>query len=561
MWINKITVHDYRAFQKEFNMKLSKNVTVIAGLNGIGKSTLLAILTNVGELKKYKALNGKFFRGEFSDVIMYDKNNDTVGDKAKIYFSDLPSSPSNFNVVKELAFRASIQKRIIKIPKYVKIKGHNTYEKKVTKKEIARYRLIPKKSKNRNNERKVTWPSFYMGLSRLTPIGENDSAIPKKIPNEISAKIITNHKSILSEKEDFKNASIANFDIGTKFPKANITAQSYGFASNSNGQDNTGQILETVYSFENLKKEMEDKGDEYIGGILAIDELDATLHPAAQKKIFDWLLKKSEELNLQIVFTTHSITLLEHASKLQADNNNRDKIKINYLHSFADNPGKVIVKENPNPNYYKYDLQQTYSNIPNHLPEVFVLSEDSITRWFAKSLIKFANNIELFQMNWLNVNISWSHLLNLYDSSPSSFSNFLILLDPDLNFDDEHDSDLKLYMKEHFTAFQVNSSKSNVFVLPGHKSIENMMWDYLHSFSSTASIFDDPLLISSGINYDSLRIIDSRFQNDKNHKQWFKENGSLMNVIIKYWIRDNEKDVRCFVGILLSAYKRIISNE
>lgn len=561
MWINKITVHDYRAFQKEFNMKLSKNVTVIAGLNGVGKSTLLAILTNVGELKKYKALNGKFFRGEFSDVIMYDKNNDTVGDKAKIYFSDLPSSPSNFNVVKELAFRASIQKRIIKIPKYVKIKGHNTYEKKVTKKEIARYRLIPKKSKNRNNERKVTWPSFYMGLSRLTPIGENDSAIPKKIPNEISAKIITNHKSILSEKEDFKNASIANFDIGTKFPKANITAQSYGFASNSNGQDNTGQILETVYSFENLKKEMEDKGDEYIGGILAIDELDATLHPAAQKKIFDWLLKKSEELNLQIVFTTHSITLLEHASKLQADNNNRDKIKINYLHSFADNPGKVIVKENPNPNYYKYDLQQTYSNIPNHLPEVFVLSEDSITRWFAKSLIKFANNIELFQMNWLNVNISWSHLLNLYDSSPSSFSNFLILLDPDLNFDDEHDSDLKLYMKEHFTAFQVNSSKSNVFVLPGHKSIENMMWDYLHSFSSTASIFDDPLLISSGINYDSLRIIDSRFQNDKNHKQWFKENGSLMNVIIKYWIRDNEKDVRCFVGILLSAYKRIISNE
>lgn len=43
MWINKITVHDYRAFQKEFNMKLSKNVTVIAGLNGVGKSTLLAM--------------------------------------------------------------------------------------------------------------------------------------------------------------------------------------------------------------------------------------------------------------------------------------------------------------------------------------------------------------------------------------------------------------------------------------------------------------------------------------------------------------------------------------
>ena len=138
MWINQITVHDYRAFQKQFNMKLSKNITVIAGLNGVGKSTLLAILTNVGELKKYKALNGKPFRGEFSDVIMYDKENDTVGDKATIYFSNLPSNPNEFNVEKKLSFRASTHSRTVKHFNYIKIKGKEIYNKQELKQKITR---------------------------------------------------------------------------------------------------------------------------------------------------------------------------------------------------------------------------------------------------------------------------------------------------------------------------------------------------------------------------------------------------------------------------------------
>lgn len=563
MWINQITVHDYRAFQKQFNMKLSKNITVIAGLNGVGKSTLLAILTNVGELKKYKALNGKPFRGEFSDVIMYDKENDTVGDKATIYFSNLPSNPNEFNVAKKLSFRASTHSRTVKHFNYIKIKGKEIYNKQELKQKITRYRLIPKKSPERNNERKVIWPSFYMGLSRLTPIGEKDSVIPKKIPIDISKKIINDHKEILSEKEDLKDASIANFDIGANFPKANITAKDYGFASNSNGQDNTGQIIEAVYSFANLKKELEDNGKEYIGGILAIDELDATLHPAAQNKIFDWLLKKSKELDLQIVFTTHSITLLEYASKLQGNSVNKENIKINYLHSFADDPGKVIVKENPNPNYYKYDLQQTYSNIPDQLPEVFVLSEDEITRWFAKKLIKYSNKEELLKLEWLDVNISWSHLLNLYNANPNNFSNYIFILDPDLNFNKEHTSQLKEYMKDHFVSFQVNDSNSNIFILPGSKSIENIMWEYIHNITSTSPTFDDPLLIQAGINYDSLRLIDKdeKFTDDNNHKKWFKDNRTLMDVMVKYWIRDNESEVKKFIGIMLSSYKRIASNK
>lgn len=74
MWINKLTLHDYRAFKEECTIELGKNITVIAGMNGIGKSTILAVLTNVGELTGLKTINGSIFRGDFADIIMYDKN-------------------------------------------------------------------------------------------------------------------------------------------------------------------------------------------------------------------------------------------------------------------------------------------------------------------------------------------------------------------------------------------------------------------------------------------------------------------------------------------------------
>lgn len=559
MWIKQIDVHNYRAFQKDFTMNLSQNITVIAGLNGVGKSTLLAILTNVGEVKNYKLLNGKLFRGEFSDVIMYDKGHDTIGDKAKIYFAGLPEDPGSYNVTNPLLFRASVHQRSIKTTKYVKDRASDNYIKKEKKTTISRYRLIPKKSKNRTNERKVVWSSYYIGLSRLDPIGEKDSAVSKGIPDELAQKIIKDHVAILSEKDNLRKASIANFDIGTKFPKANITSDNYGFASNSNGQDNTGQILEAVYSFENLKKEMTQDGQEYIGGILAIDELDAALHPAAQKKLFDWLLKKSKELKLQIVFTTHSITLLEHASRMQRIKENLNSIKINYLHAFGDNPDKVTVKENPEPNYYKYDLQQTYTNTLKQPTDVFVLSEDEVTRWFAKKIIsvgQFSNN--LLKLKWLDVNISWSHLLNLYSSGPDNFKDYFFILDPDLNLDNK-DSQLNDYMNEHYVTFQINSSGSNVFILPGTSAIEQMMWDYVHGIDSANPIFDDPSLIKNGINYDSLRLIDKDYPDDIKHKKWFKDNKLIMDVMIKYWIRDNADEVKKLVGIMASAYKRITS--
>ncbi len=93
MWIKDLKIQDYRAFQHKVKINLNQHLTAISGMNGVGKSTILAVLTNVGEiLSKYKTINGSQFRGEFSDVIMYDENYDKPGDKIIIDFADLPEN-------------------------------------------------------------------------------------------------------------------------------------------------------------------------------------------------------------------------------------------------------------------------------------------------------------------------------------------------------------------------------------------------------------------------------------------------------------------------------------
>lgn len=59
--------------------------------------------------------------------------------------------------------------------------------------------------------------------------------------------------------------------------------------------------------------------DDYKGGILAIDELDATMYPASQKELLAVLRKYSSRLNLQVFFTTHSLSLLESVDDLRVE--------------------------------------------------------------------------------------------------------------------------------------------------------------------------------------------------------------------------------------------------
>ena len=47
------------------------------------------------------------------------------------------------------------------------------------------------------------------------------------------------------------------------------------------------------------------------GGILLIDELESTIHTEALQNSFQWLVKWSKEMNVQIFATTHSLEAID----------------------------------------------------------------------------------------------------------------------------------------------------------------------------------------------------------------------------------------------------------
>ena len=71
MYISKLEIKKFRAFEGEYSFEFVKGVNCLSGHNATGKSTILAILSNCGELKKKdgEQLNGKAFRGEYLSLI------------------------------------------------------------------------------------------------------------------------------------------------------------------------------------------------------------------------------------------------------------------------------------------------------------------------------------------------------------------------------------------------------------------------------------------------------------------------------------------------------------
>lgn len=574
MWIKSLTIHDYRAFQREFNIELSPNLTAIAGENGVGKSTLLAVLTNVGEVKKYKTLAGTPFRGEFSNIIMFDPKFDTVGEKATVELEDIPDSPEQYRVSKRISFRASKHTGKRKKEKYIKSNvNKELYSKKVIQETYIRYRLIPIKTKERNSESKVQFPTYYLGLSRLDPLGEFDTAKSKSIPPEWQTKIEKIHAEILGEKIEQIEA-IANLDVGTRHNKADIATSYYGYESNSSGQDNTGQIIEAVLSFEKLKEEMESNSEYFVGGILAIDEIESTLHPAAQNRLIDWLLKESKKLCIQIVFTTHSLTLLEHLSSLKEDKK-EDGIQINYLKGSNSAPGTITCYENPEKTFYRYNLHETYSK-KNTEPIVKIFTEDKVAQWELKKIIHHLN-LDLPKIEIIDCNLSWNVMVSLIQADPIDFDNFIFILDADMNPDKE-DSDLCKYMESKgLCNFKVNTQDGNLLTFPGEKAVEQELWTYVNSQPAGSELFKDDYLARHGITTpEMIKKLNTINVNDRgtsrpitvgnnskmdDYKMWFKKQSMYRDVFLKFWMKSNSADVKRFGGLLNSMANRIYRNK
>ena len=431
--IKSLKIDKFRLFENQ-EFHFGKRITAISGQNAVGKSTLLGLIGNIIELKESNIF-GKQFRTDFSEIFKASPEFDKTGEhKGTFYLDNLVNSTKDY----EVSFRSTWQN------------------------EGTRFRVIPdrKDESGKKVASKFPLPVVYLGLSRLYPIGETKNKLEKDdlhLTDEEKIWFTEKYASIFSMADSIEDIS----NLKTKEVKSNftgITTEKYDAFCNSAGQDNLGQILLSLLSFNRLKN----KNTDWKGGVLIIDEFDATIHPAAQQKLIDSLFKEAKKNNLQIIFTTHSLSTLEFVSKkYESKENFSDDYKLIFISNANQ---RIKIYQNPSYELIKNNLCLTNTQRIKQDKKLLVYSEDDDTRWFFKKLLYGHAN----KLRFIKANLGCSDLAKLLKEDPDYFSKVLFVVDGDVKKSNPQ------FVK-----------KDNVLALVDTISPENVLYTYLNDKNCT----------------------------------------------------------------------------
>jgi AAA15 family ATPase/GTPase len=360
-------------------------------------------------------------------------------------------------------------------------------------------------------------PIIYLGLKRLIPLATENKISPFK--STIPSKYSTTYSNLIKEIFVLVNDKINPEAIKSTNKKLlAIQTESYGHLGNSAGQDNISQIISSLISFEILK---EKKDVNFKGGIILIDELDSTLYAASQCKLLDVLFRYARKLDIQIIFTTHSIEILEYLNtKIGADT------KVNYF-NLVD--GKVKNTINPSVNYIKRKIKNEVSESVS-VEKINFICEDEVAQYFTKNLI---NNSELKKiMNVEKGPFPDGTLISMAESNHSIFKKVYYILDGDV--------------KEKFKTKKI--PPRTVF-LPSNSRPETIMFKFIKNLSDEDEFWDDENNFTKSTCFNN-------YTNDGKgtHKNWFVDTtnkrffGAGYSKILNRWKKDNPTEVENFLN-------------
>ena len=533
----KIKINDFRLFHNQ-TILLGKYLTVLSGRNSTGKSTILGMIANSGELKKKDGItySSRQFRAEFSELFKGSHKYDRTGaDKFTITLSD-----ENGNETDYRSFRTAWQTKNSHRKKPQEPEGGADQPKSETKipsrekkEDEGRFRVIPfkKLEDGKKTEAKFNYPVLYLGLSRLFPIGESqDGSISTKgivfKSDEHKEWFVNKYTTILSMQSELKE--ITNYSIAETDKKSGIgvSTDQYDYLTNSSGQDNLGQILLALLSFKKLKEE---KGNQWNGGILLIDEIDATLHPAAQNKLIKLFLQEARENGIQIVVTTHSLSFLRNICDRTTYNSHDESVNNNIELYYLTNANRHLeIKRNTPFTESESDLM--VNSIVQSSNKIKLYSEDAEARWFLSKIV----SDYLPYVDVLDITIGCTELINLYKADLQYFGNALLVFDGDVT-----EAQLNKVPE------QTRRNLGNVLMLPGGKRPEQVIYDYLLSLGPDHDFWTGSAR-SLGFTWDYFNehgplSDDYRQETEREkYKKWFVAHQQYFDTarLMDYWMRD-----------------------
>lgn len=524
MGITRVVCLKIDTFRRFSNITIpfGDSITLIAGQNGTSKSTLLGMLAQPFSfgvvhgapankpdksrytenyhglgLHEFMDLTGKPFMYDCDDVFRLSKEFD-FGKKYQ-YETEL-SLPANAGT---------------NLPNNCLLTKSRDRKDKDSKDRITGMRFVTGPgASHKLGEGNFPHPVIYLGLNRLWPLAvtKNCTFSGDALSDKDRRWYVKEYNKILCLDENDNSAKFMDTTEKRKF----ITPESgnYDGESCSAGQDNLSQLLTAILSFRGLKKKL---GDRYQGGMLLIDELDATLHAFAQDKLLELLCKVSNKLGLQIIATSHSLRLLEKAYQSSLKKN----IEILYL---ANEDGKIIIQE-----------FSTYQEISDRLK---VEATPPAKKKPRKVSVVFEDNEGMFMFNQIcgsklsryitranTASLSGGRLKNLADMSKSLPELLDMIFVPDGDM-------AKTWARP----------PKNLLALPGDKRPETLVYQRLYSMKDS-----DPFWKNCGTTYTKQFALTrqggtspEKGENKEWVKKWYKEQG-------QYWGKGNQKVFKSWV--------------
>ncbi len=508
MIIKGIEVKKFRGFN-DVKFELGKHITVIAGQNGTQKTTLLGMISQ--------------------PFTITDEENPMYGEK--------PLSGGNFKSSFSEKFKLSDDFDIPKSHEWT-LKFVDQDEPNFTVESIKKGKPYTtgvrfwKKNDRTKGAGYIQLPVIYLSLSRLFPIGEDESLETNRDISltDVEFEFYRDwHNKILI----IPDVELTSVDYLVSKQKHTLGANTsyYDWRMNSSGQDNIGKILLAIISFKRLKERHE---TDYKGGILAIDELDATLYPGSQIKLIEALRKFSSKYNIQIVFTTHSLSILEKVCDLQVDKKLINQVNVIYLEKID---SEVIAIQNIDFENIKDKLNVSISPSSSKR-KVVVFTEDQEGEIFAKCILKTKRTTNL---EFAGGSLGCGNLLELSRKEIKGFriQDSIIILDGDVSS---------------------KKSNKNILILPGNKPPEKLLADFLYNLQDRSTAWEK---IHKGY---TKQIVFRDYQyhsiiSDRNiAKKWFNQQkeywGRGAAKLINLWIEENSEIVEVFCKTFDDLFKK-----
>jgi len=409
-----IDIERFRSFYNQ-QIKLGSRITVLSGRNGTMKTSLMGLIAH-----------------PFTSVAI-DAFEKPLKTALREVFKLSPAfdiDDYNYNLIIE-----SENNKHIREPVRIYWVGDKT----------NRHRVVV--SGSEKGDGNLTYNTSFLNLKRLYPLVDANAKLDTNNTYALSAQEAIELKDFYetifpsSHYSEFTGVYKPNYK--TTFAPSGSDIK-YDWHTISSGEDNLGAIFNRLLGFQRAFQKKQVTGN----GVLCIDEFESSLHPVAQTRLFTYLLKWASKYKVQIVISTHSLSLISNIYNLHKNDMEHGRISVNFVSKALANNGSLPILHNPS---FALAYKELTLEDPQEAAEarrIKVLCEDDIAVHFAKKIISSRKILSLIEFHTsldsknITPGMSYTELKPLANTCarfPVLLDGCLVLLDADVpkNFTDK----------------------------------------------------------------------------------------------------------------------------